>query len=137
MRVKRKVDTNHRGVARVSLRKKSRQRSVSMAVRVPHDLYEYVRRTAVSPGRRGEVVRDAITLDRDLAAKIGPDEEAMEAFAKSQSLNMDEDLAEVMARLMRLGIAVFKLKGSNDAAVSLAKIMRALDQGEAVLSLYK
>lgn len=94
----------------MSLRKKARTKTVPMAFRCPVDLYEYVKRTASSPGKRGEVVRDAVALDRDLADRLAPLTEKLEKYALHAHLNMGDDLAEVIAQLATYGLAVWEMR---------------------------
>ncbi len=69
------------------------------------ELIAYVERVAKEPNRnKTEVVASAIELDRDLDEKLSPDRARLLAFAESQGLSMAEDLAEVLARAVRLGL---------------------------------
>jgi predicted transcriptional regulator len=92
----------------VSLRGQKDDESAKPTVsfRCPPELRRYIEETAAAYRRdKTEVITDAIALDRDLATKLKPDAAKLEAFATSQSLKMDDDLAEVLARLVRQGLA--------------------------------
>lgn len=82
-----------------------------MTFRCPKELRRYIDETAATFGRdKTEVITDALELDRDLAFKLKPEEGALMAFAKSEGLNVDDDLAEILARLVRVGLMGRKTK---------------------------
>ena len=51
-----------------------------------------------------EVCLAAVKLDRDLAKEMESERVRMQAFAESQGLRMHEDLAIIIARLLRRGL---------------------------------
>lgn len=51
-----------------------------------------------------EVCLAALKLDRDLAKEMEGERVRMQAFAESQGLRMHEDLAVILARLLRRGL---------------------------------
>lgn len=85
--------------------------SPTMSFRCPPDLRRYVKDTAKNTGRdQTEIITDALSLDRDLAMRLKPDQDRLEAFAAANDLDMDQGLAEVLARLVRLGLDSLRVK---------------------------
>lgn len=76
-----------------------------LSFRCPPDLRRYIDDTARETGRdKTEIITDALELDRDLAVKLKPHEGNIDAYARSEGLDMDRDLAEILARLVRRGL---------------------------------
>lgn len=76
-----------------------------ISFRCPSPLRHYIDETSESTGRdKTEIITEALELDRDLALKLRLDSERLAAMASSEGLNIDRDLAEVLARLVRAGL---------------------------------
>ncbi len=95
-----------RGAKRVSLRRrKPKKVRPIVGFRCPPDIKEYLDVESGKPNRdQTEVIISALELDRDLDLKLRPNIEHIEAYAASNSLDMDEQLAEILVRLIRGGL---------------------------------
>lgn len=79
-----------------------------VSFRCPPELIEYVRQVAKNPNRdQTEVITSAIALDRDLAEKLLGEKSRLLAFAEAHGLDMHEDLAEILAQLVQLGLEAY------------------------------
>lgn len=77
----------------------------------PKSLKDYVVGEAHGQGvDQAEFMIDAIQLDRDLAVKLEPDGERLASYAASAGLSLDNDLAEVISRLTKLGLDAAEMK---------------------------
>ncbi len=74
--------------------------------RCPRDLKQYISDAAAAPHRdKTEVITSALELDRDLAKELRAEESRLAEFAAAHDLKMSKDLAEVLALLVKLGLA--------------------------------
>lgn len=91
----------------VTLRgKKTPEKAKSMVTfRCPPELRRYIDETAPATNRdKTEIITDALELDRDLAVELRPDYPALQRFAEERGLDLDADLAKVLAQLVRAGL---------------------------------
>lgn len=73
--------------------------------RTTDELHRYIKEEAVQTHRKEQaVINDALRMDRDLGKLLEPEVERLEAFAASQRLTLERDLAEVFSRLILLGL---------------------------------
>lgn len=85
---------------------------VAMYLKWPKSVDTYVRHTAESQKKTmTAVVVDAVRLDKDLAALLGGDQDALKTYARRHGLSLNKDLAVIVAKLLRRGL---KASGSND-----------------------
>lgn len=83
--------------------------TIPITFRCPPELKRYIAEAAAEPGRtKTEVITGALELDRDLAQELRGERELLGEFAKAHSLSMKEELAVVLARLVKRGLETLR-----------------------------
>lgn len=73
--------------------------------RLPPELKAYVEEAAETQQRdKTEIMCGALELDRDLGKKLGDVRSRLRVFAEEMGLSMQNDVAEVLSRLVRVGL---------------------------------
>jgi hypothetical protein len=103
------------GMAAVSLRGRSGTESLDLermvSFRCPENVREYIKEESHRSMRKeARVIVQALELDRDLGKLLVPEVERLEAFAASQSLTLDRNLAAVLAALVTAGLNASEAK---------------------------
>jgi hypothetical protein len=117
---------------RVSLRGMGKRRTeaadaqeVSFFFRGPKTLKDYV--VLEAHGReteQGKVILAAIALERDLGDRLASLSDRIEAFAAERNLSLEQDLPEILARLVRRGLGV----PEQDEVARAAEPVAAVDE---------
>ncbi len=93
-----------RRIGKLSLRsgRKPKDEKQNVGFRCPPELLVYIDHEAKKPGRdKTEVIISALELDRDLDQQLNKYVKRLKAFAEANSLDLNENLAEVLAMLVR------------------------------------
>lgn len=78
--------------------------------RLPPELRAYVAEAAEAQQRdKTEIMCGALELDRDIGKKLGDVRTQLRVFAEEQGLSMQTDVAEVLAKLVRLGLEAHQI----------------------------
>lgn len=95
---------------------KTEGKKETVSFRCPPELLQYIQRVIEEEKReQTEILVAALRLDRDLQVKLRDVYPRIQAYAAGRNLSLQDELSEVFAQLIRIGIASLESSGQGPA----------------------
>lgn len=86
--------------------------------RLPSEAISYYEGEAKATGRgKVDVVVEALYLDRDIGRRLAGQRVRLEQMANAMGLDLSHDLAEVLAKLVEMGLDAAEAKGAPETSL--------------------